>query len=102
MDCFTQHIAAKPGEETFEVLHASETFTIERIASNHLVDGIWYDQDHDEWVMLVRGTASIEFKDGSVSKISAGEYLLLKRHVVHRVKETSEDALWLAVHGVAQ
>ena len=82
MNLFTSTSLPKAGFEEFETLHDADAVTIERIASNNLLNGQWYDQDHDEWVILTRGN----------------DYLLLKAHTRHRVAETSKDALWLAVH----
>ena len=98
MNFFTSTSLPKAGFEEFETLHDANAVTIERIASNNLLNGQWYDQDHDEWVILTRGNAIIELDDGSRLSMTAGDYLLLKAHIRHRVTETSKDALWLAVH----
>lgn len=98
MNFFTHYKLPKSGSETFENLYESDSLTIERIVSNHLTDGQWYKQDHDEWIMLASGSAVLEFKDGRCISIQAGDYMLLESHQLHRVKETSEKALWLAVH----
>ena len=101
MNFFTQNKPPKSGSETFETLYKSDSLTIERIVSNHLTDGQWYDQDHDEWVMLASGNAVLEFKGGACITMHSGDYILLKSHQLHRIKETSENALWLAVHSHA-
>ncbi len=98
MNFFSQDKLPKRGFETFDTLHSSDGLTIERIASNRLIDGRWYDQEEDEWVMLVSGNAILEFKDNTLLTMKAGDHLLLEAYTSHRVKETSKDALWLAVH----
>ena len=102
MNFFSRDRLPKRGFETFDTLHSSDGLTIERIASNALSDGKWYDQDSDEWVMLVSGSATLEFKDGTLLEMHSGDHLLLEAHKAHRVNETSEDALWLAVHDTSQ
>lgn len=98
MNFFSRDKLPKRGFETFDTLHSSNGLTIKRIVSNRLIDGEWYDQREDEWVILVNGSAILEFKDNTLLKMEAGDYLLLEAHISHRVKETSEDALWLAIH----
>lgn len=38
----------------------------------HSPEGFWYDQDDDEWVALIRGTASLQFEAGTL-ELNAGE-----------------------------
>jgi cupin 2 domain-containing protein len=98
MNFFTLKNLPAPGTEQFETLHKSRAVSIERIASNRLADGEWYDQDHDEWVMLARGSARLEYGGGDIRNLEAGDCLLIEARRRHRVLETSDDALWLAVH----
>ena len=58
----------------------------------------WYDQPDDEWVMVLRGNASLEFADGTMMELTTGDYLTIPRHVKHRVARTSDETIWLAVH----
>lgn len=98
MNFFTASKDPDPGSEHFETLYQNPYVTVERIASNALHDGQWYDQEHDEWVMLVRGNAVLEFDDAPKSHLKAGDCLLLPARQRHRVLSTSGDALWLALH----
>ncbi len=88
-------------EETLELLSGSGT-RIERIVSNRQVSppGFWYDQDEDEWVMILKGAAELEFEDGGSHEMGAGYWLRIPAHVRHRVAWTCEDGptVWLAVH----
>jgi cupin 2 domain-containing protein len=88
------------GEEEFLALFASDAVRIERIVSRSYrsPDGFWYDQDEDEWVVLLRGYANLEFAAGEALAMKAGDSLLIPRHVKHRVKETGPETIWLAVH----
>jgi len=89
--------------ELFEVLRQNDKILIERIITNGALKkpGEWYDQDKDEWVMLVRGEAEIEFQDGNISALQNGDYIFIPAHLKHRVVATSEslDCIWLAIHG---
>ena len=86
------------GTERFDALLCREAIRIERIASNRYENGAWYDQETEEWVCLMRGTAVIEFEENEVRQLRAGDTLLIAAHARHRVAKTSDDALWLAVH----
>ncbi len=84
-------------EETFQELLTHKNVTIERIVSKSFKNGSWMVQQHDEWVLLIQGDALMEFNDRNVS-LKQGEYLFIKAHEAHRVLETSQSAIWLAVH----
>ena len=83
--------------ERFEVLARFGPAEIERIVSSDAPDGGWYEQAHDEWVVLVRGTARIEV-EAETLELNAGDYLSLPAKTRHRVLETSSGAVWIAVH----
>jgi catechol 2,3-dioxygenase-like lactoylglutathione lyase family enzyme len=83
--------------EHCEALARLRQTTIERIVSSARPLPELYDQARDEWVLLVRGTASLEVA-GQPVELAAGDYLLLPAHTPHRVLATSDGALWLAVH----
>jgi glyoxylase I family protein len=83
--------------EVFQELARIGRVTIERIVSSEHPETRRYDQPQDEWVVLLRGEASVEVA-GKVSRLLAGDSLLLPAHTPHRVLETSRGATWLAVH----
>jgi glyoxylase I family protein len=83
--------------EIFEELARLKNVRIERITSSALPDSSEYDQEQDEWVMLVQGAARLEVA-GKVVELGPGYHLLLPAHTRHRVLETSPGALWIAVH----
>jgi cupin 2 domain-containing protein len=91
-----------PQELTQDLLRTPQA-TIERIVSRgHCsAEGFWYDQEWDEWVLLLSGKARIEFKDESeLTQLEPGDCLLIPAHVQHRVAwtEPRADTVWLAVH----
>jgi len=92
-----------PKEELFESIVANDNILIERIVSTgqSTPPGEWYDQNKDEWVILLQGEAILIYKDGSRIKLIVGDYLLIPAHLKHRVEYTSSEppCIWLAVHG---
>jgi cupin 2 domain-containing protein len=89
--------------ELWQDLLATANVRIERIVSHGHAspEGFWYDQDHDEWVMVVTGAAALRFADDQrLVRLRAGDYLNIPAHVKHRVEWTTpeEPTIWLAVH----
>ena len=79
---------------------SGEHVRVERIVSNfhRSPEGFWYDQDEAELVFLLQGEAELEFKDGGDIKLMrAGDFILIGAHVLHRVRRTSKNCVWLAV-----
>lgn len=83
--------------EDVRALARLRSVTIERILSSARPDAAPYDQSQDEWVVLLRGQATLEVA-GEVLELRAGDYLLLPAHTRHRVLATAPDSLWLAAH----
>ncbi|GAB4544129.1 MAG: hypothetical protein Tsb0014_38070 [Pleurocapsa sp.] len=88
--------------ELFESIVSTDKILIERIISTGqtTTPGEWYDQDRDEWVILLQGEAILSYEDGSQIKLTAGDYLFIPSHQKHRVEYTSFDppCIWLAIH----
>ena len=86
--------------EEIQILFQSGPVRIERIISNGHPSpaGFWYDQEQDEWVILLAGSAELEFEGGAVKPMASSEYLLIPSRQKHRVSQVSEDAVWLAFH----
>ena len=94
--------AAPDGPEWFETLfRVSGDVRVERIVSHGQTtpEGEWYDQDQDEWVALLEGSARIAYPDGREVALARGDQLFLPRHARHRVAYTSAPCVWLAVFG---
>ncbi len=91
---------AEPGAEQLISLVQTPHMRLEQILSHgqSTAAGCWYDQAAAEWVLLVRGTATLQLEAGERLALKAGDCLLLDAHVKHRVECCSEDALWLALH----
>jgi cupin 2 domain-containing protein len=59
-----------------------------------------YNQDHDEWVLLLTGSAGLWIDGEGERDLRPGDHVLIPAHCLHRVTRTanSEPTVWLAVH----
>jgi len=89
-----------PDGENFLTLFENRSGKIEKIVSHShsSAAGFWYDQAEEEWVIVLRGVAALEFAGGEIVDMKEGDYLIIPRSVRHRVARTGENTLWLAVH----
>lgn len=89
-------------KEFIETLAEGKNTRIERIVSNgqSSPEGFWYDQEQDEWIVVLKGEATllIEGVEEPVH-LQVGDHLLIPAHQKHRVDWTSpvEPTIWLAV-----
>ena len=96
-------VPAQLPDELFENLLKTPAVRIERIVSrgHSSPEGFWYDQDRNEWVIVLSGRARLRF-DGRPDAIEmgAGDYVNIPAHTRHRVEWTdpAADTVWLAVH----
>ena len=90
------------GEELFTELLRRPGVRIERIVSTGQVTpaDAPYDQDHDEWVLLVSGAARLWIEGEAEHDLAPGDYLLIPARRRHRVTWTTPDrpTVWLAMH----
>lgn len=95
------HIAETGEEEQFNLLLKSPNCRIDRIVSagHSSPKGFWYDQENDEFILLVQGEATIEFEDRGMVTMKAGDYLLIPQGCKHRLENSSVDpvCIWLCV-----
>lgn len=95
-------LPASGNEESFEVLAGHKGVRIERIVSHGQVSPAqgWYDQDDEEWVVVLRGRATIAYPNGDTVNLAEGDWLHLPAHCRHRVQWTDpgQPTVWLAVH----
>lgn len=88
--------------EISDSLLQSNSVKIERIVSrgHHSAPGFWYDQNDNEWVLLIKGAATLRFAAGDhVLHLTPGMYVNIEAHQKHRVEWTAadEETVWLAV-----
>jgi cupin 2 domain-containing protein len=96
---FTDRLKRVDREE-FSTLFENSSAKVERIVSHSHSSppGFWYDQDWDEWVVIMRGSATLEFEDNELVELKEGDCMTIAKHVKHRVARTSAQTVWLAVH----
>lgn len=92
-------------EELVETLFEATSLRIERIVSygHASPDGFWYDQDQNEWVLVLQGAARLRFEgDMEPLEMKPGDYVNIPAHRRHRVEWTTPDepticggALWV-------
>ncbi|WP_039852776.1 cupin domain-containing protein [Magnetospirillum fulvum] len=90
-------------EEEVTPLLSRPGLRIERIVSTGQASppGFWYDQDQEEWVMVVSGAALLRLaEEAEPRRMGAGDYLLIPAHCRHRVDWTDPmvPTVWLALH----
>lgn len=88
--------------EAIDILASRGSTRVERIVSRGHCSppGFWYDQEDNEWVLVLRGEAQLRFeKDGRLLHLAAGSYMHIAAHERHRVEWTTEETetVWLAV-----
>ena len=90
-------------DEVVDLLLERPGLRIERIVSTGQTtpEGQWYDQEADEWVLVVAGAARLHIEGEPADReLSEGDWILLPAHCRHRVTRTRAEPLtvWLAVH----
>ncbi len=90
-------------EEFLQTLFSGEDIRLERIISTgHTTpEGEWFDQEKDEWVLLLEGRAEILYESGEETEMVPGDWIFIPAHRKHRVTFTSSEprCFWLALHG---
>jgi len=99
------HIPSDLPEELIEEIIHNDAFKLERIVSKgHATPpGVWLDQERDEWVILLTGSAGLTIEGKKITMtMRPGEYVYLPAQCKHRVEWTDKDAetVWLALHFV--
>jgi len=100
---FVEIPAEHSADEVFEELVSAGGVKIERIISegHSSPEGLWYDQEQEEWVMVLAGSAGLIFEGSDeVIELNPGDWINIPAHKKHRVEWTdpNEKTIWLAVH----
>src|SRR6056300_12787 len=89
-------------QELEQLLLENEHLSIRRILSKgHSAPAQgWYEQQDNEWVLVLKGEGIIEFTDHSERHMQEGDYCYIPALKKHRVKWTPEQevTIWLAIH----
>jgi cupin 2 domain-containing protein len=83
--------------ETFREIARVRNVVIEEITSSARPDRIEFHQEHDEWVVVLDGSATLDI-DGSAVVLARHEWVSIPAGTPHRVRRTAAGTRWLAVH----
>lgn len=89
-------------DEQLDLLIQKPHLRIERIVSTGQASppGFWYDQEEDEWVLLLTGRAGLRLEgQENVRTLNPGDHVHIPAHTRHRVEWTDdqERTIWLAI-----
>ena len=97
-DAIPENITREISEPLIDI----KALQIERIVSKGHVSPQtgWYDQDKNEWVIVLKGAAILLFEDKSSVNMRASDYINIPAHKKHRVEWTDPEAdtVWLSVN----
>lgn len=101
------NISPESPTELAETILETPDMKLERIISygQTTPPGEWYDQDRDEWVLLLTGKAVLLWKEsGERTTMNPGDYVHIPSHRQHRVEWTDDavPTVWLTVHFPAE
>jgi cupin 2 domain-containing protein len=86
------------GRAGVEGAGAGTEVVVEQILSGRVPTPVRFQQDHDEWVLVVHGRAELAVSDTRF-QLGAGDWLLLPAGVPHELLAVEPGTSWLAVHG---
>lgn len=94
---------AQQAEVVQTLLEQPGSVRIERIVSRgqSTPEGSWYNQDHEEWVVVLTGGAELQLADeAGIRRLEPGDWLHLPAQCRHRVVSTvpGHETVWLAIH----
>ncbi|WP_322997611.1 cupin domain-containing protein [Castellaniella sp.] len=89
--------------EAFDDLLDVPGLRIERIVSHgqKSPSDFWYEQDEDEWVIVLQGSAALQVTGrNDLVMLAPGDHYWIPAGLRHRVHSTAQDGptIWLAVH----
>ena len=95
------NIPADIPEEIFETIIESDSIKVEKIISRGQKSpgNFWYDQDKNEWLIIIKGEARLQFENNQIIDLVKGDYINIPAHQKHRVEWTKPDieTIWLAI-----
>jgi len=88
-------------KELVDTLLQSGDIRIERIISKGHTspESGWYDQDQDEWVIILQGEAIISFENDADKHLGIGDHIHIPAYTKHKVSWTTPkiETIWIAV-----
>ncbi|WP_263079417.1 cupin domain-containing protein [Endozoicomonas sp. Mp262] len=101
MNNIFESIPTEIPNEIFTDLVTGENIRVERILSKGQTspENGWYDQDENEWVMVLKGEGTITFDDGHNICLQEGDFITIPKHKKHKVSRTDPNhvTVWLAI-----
>lgn len=103
MDCKNvfESISGEVKQELCENIVSSRDVRVERIISKGHTSpkSGWYDQDKNEWVMILKGSGTLVFENGEDVQLNPGDYMTIPKNTKHKVSWTDPESItiWLAV-----
>jgi cupin 2 domain-containing protein len=95
-------IPADLSEELVQTPLGASNLRIERIVSlGHASPEVfWYDQEADEWVLLLTGAARLTLEGEGPLDLLPGAFVNIPAHRRHRVEWTDpvQPTVWLAIY----
>jgi cupin 2 domain-containing protein len=97
------NIPEKIIDERFDTILKSDLFQVKRIVSRGHAspDNFWYDQEQNEWVIILKGSAGLQFEGENHERVlKHGDHINIPAHTRHRVNWTDKtrETVWLAVY----
>ena len=87
-----------PQEEVFDTLLQTPNIQIEKITSNGQTSSSWYEQEKDEWVLLIEGEGHLLFENNEELQLKKGEYIFIAKMKKHKVVYTASPTIWLVIY----
>jgi len=95
-------VPAHAADEIFTEILLRKDSRIERIVSTGQCTPVDkpHRQGHDEWVLLLAGSAGLRIEGEDERNLRPGDHVLIAAHRAHWVTWTAKDrpTVWLAVH----
>jgi cupin 2 domain-containing protein len=79
------------------ILYDGGGAVVEQILSSDRLEETGFDQDHDEWVLVLDGAATLDV-DGEIVDLAPGDWLVIRARQRHRIVAVTQGTSWLAVH----
>jgi len=99
---FLRDLATDTSDELVQTILTAGEMRIERIVSHGHAspEGFWYDQDENEWVLLLQGAARLRIEGEEPLEMTAGSFINIPARQKHRVEWThaEQKTIWLAIH----
>ncbi|MGA7489282.1 MAG: cupin domain-containing protein [Xanthobacteraceae bacterium] len=99
---FFADLPTRADEEIFTEILSGKDVRIERTVSTGQSTPADrpYNQGHDEWVLLLAGSAGLWIEGEGERDLRPGDHVLIPAHRPHRVTWTAKNGptIWLALH----